>query len=183
MRTETNTLNQNRDQYSQLEQRPKLSIRTIAPKPKWLSSFFSFGARKTNYNEWVKNSVRDMGQVFKIQQRSTKLQIRKSTFIGCKCILKLTTLSNYNSNLTSIFRVYKEKIVKNDLYWRTQRLYHFRKLQFTTRIIKNQFYFEQNHSDITTYSHRLFFVFNNFLLIDAQKEERLVAIKSKNFSP
>ena len=43
------------------------------------------------------------------------------------------------TKLTSICCVYKEKIVKNGSYWRTQRPYKFRKLQHSTRIVKNQF--------------------------------------------
>ena len=44
----------------------------------------------------------------------------------------------FATNPTTICCVYKEKIVKNDSYGRTQRSYKFRKLQYLTRIVKNQ---------------------------------------------
>ena len=43
------------------------------------------------------------------------------------------------TNPTSICCVYKEKIVKEDSHRRTQRPQKFRKLQYSTRIVKNQF--------------------------------------------
>ena len=55
------------------------------------------------------------------------------------------------TNLTSILlRLFKEKIVKNDSYRRTYRPYKFRKLQYSTWIVKNECNFKKNHSDITT---------------------------------
>ena len=66
-------------------------------------------------------------------------------------------------NLISICScVYKEKIVKNDLYRRTKRPYKVKKLQ-STRIVKNSIKFQTNHSDITTYSHWLFFAVSLYL--------------------
>ena len=40
------------------------------------------------------------------------------------------------TNLTSIYCVYKEKIVKNDSYRRPKHPHKFRKLQDSTRILK-----------------------------------------------
>ena len=42
-------------------------------------------------------------------------------------------------NLTSICCVYKENFFKNDTYRRTLRPYKFRKLQYSTQIVKTQF--------------------------------------------
>ena len=55
---------------------------------------------------------------------------------------------------TSICCVYKEKIVINNLYWRTQHPYKFRKLQYSDRTKINLI---PNKSIHTTYNHRLFF--------------------------
>ena len=47
------------------------------------------------------------------------------------------------TNLTSICCFYKEKIFKNNSCRRTLRQNKFRKLQYTTQIVKNQFNFKQ----------------------------------------
>ena len=49
---------------------------------------------------------------------------------------RLTSLIVIATNLTSICCVYKEKIAKNDSYRRTERPYKFRKLEYSTRIVK-----------------------------------------------
>ena len=62
-----------------------------------------------------------------------------------KCQLKGSVREKWKGlfNLTSICCVCMEKIVKNDLTWRTYCPYKFRKLQYTTLIVKNQFNFKQ----------------------------------------
>ena len=53
---------------------------------------------------------------------------------------------------------YMRKLLKRLISKNIASIYKFRKLQHTTRIVKKKsILFHANHSDITTYNHRLFF--------------------------
>ena len=101
------------------------------------------------------------------------------------------------TNLTSICCVYKEKIVKNDLYRKTPFPYKFRKYQHSTRIVTNQFNSKQiiqilqtavidyfsTHSFLKYYNKNMFSVYyiiaNSRTELNAKKSISQFAEKSK----